>query len=648
MFVLAMAVLVPLAFTPVSVHKPALGAGLLEGCAIILLAMMLLRADWRGGIGNRIVEFCKSAVNLPVLLFLAVAGASILVTPDKTLGIQEFLRLGSGAVIYLAIAHHIRRSDQLSVLVDVVLFLCCAISLAGFIQFDGSASKFAIGFFGDHQLYGSCLMALLPVAAAVAVSEKAPGRQLFARCATVLAAAGLLISHSRSAWIGGAVALTLLVVVSVLQLVRRQRSSAHVKVAEVAVPAVLLVMAVGFFLYLWPHSSTVLGRATTLNQVSTDFTWGTRQATWAGAQKMIAQSPWTGKGLGGSVYLMNNYAGVGLPLDTLHIRPSLGEQAHNLYLQTAADMGIPGLLVFLSIPATLLFFGVRRVMHMDDGIRKTLLLGAMAATVGVLVDAIASPSWQVGTVSMFMWLLLGIVATCMQPNAKRERTASLDLGQQPAVRPVFAFASLGLAVLLPTAAMAATPAYSHIIRCRIAPKTATIQGGNSQAYSFIGVFGDVNGNVIDNTEVDLTTNAGTTFTFTTNAGALGSLGGANNSVYSSDFGGGYIASITGTFNDGQGGTCTDTATLNVLGAPGGNSDDAFVFAGGAAGAALILWALAHHSTTDRIDFDPGENMKQNEARLGTGLSTYGQSLPADSLFNTGSLPNAAPAGKTGK
>jgi hypothetical protein len=265
------------------------------------------------------------------------------------------------------------------------------------------------------------------------------------------------------------------------------------------------------------------------------------------------------------------------------------------------------------------------------------------------VDAISSPSWQMGYVSVFMWLLLGIVATCMQPSAKRDRSPSLELTEQPAVRPVFAFAALGLSVLLPTAAMAASPAYSHIISCRIAPKTATITGGQAQAYSFFGVFGDVNGNVVDNTEVDLTTNAGTTFTFTTSGGNLGFLGGANRSVYTSDLDGGYTASITATFNDGLGGTCTDTATLNVLRSPSHSNDtDSFVIYGGA-GAAALLFFLAHHSTTDKIDYDPGENMKkQNEARLDTGLSSYGQSLPDDSVFNSGVLSDTTEGGKTGK
>jgi len=423
----------------------------------------------------------------------------------------------------------------------------------------------------------------------------------------------------------------------------------HLKVSEVVVPSVLLAIALGFFMFMWPQASTVFGRAGTLSAISKDATWNSRQATWAGAEKAIAQSPLTGKGLGSWPYLSYNYSGGGLNIASLKIHPSLGNQAHNLYLQTAAEVGIPGLLIFLSIPITLLVLGVRRVMQMDDGIRKTLLLGAMAGTVGVLVDAISSPSWQMGTVSVFMWLLLGIVATCMQPTAKRERSASLDLAAQPPARPVLAFAALGLSVLLQTAAMAAAPAYSHIIRCRIAPKTATITGGQSQAYSLIGVFGDVNGNVVDQTEVDLTTNSATTFSFTTSAGNVGFLGGANRSVYTSDLEGGYTASITGTFNDGFGGTCTDTATLTVLRSPQSSNDaDKFIIYGGAA-AAVIIWALAHHSTTDKIDFDPGEDMrKKNEARIDTGLSSYGEALPSDSLFNSGTSAGTTDGGKTGK
>jgi len=149
---------------------------------------------------------------------------------------------------------------------------------------------------------------------------------------------------------------------------------------------------------------------------------------------------------------------------------------------------------------------------------------------------------------------------------------------------------------------------------------------------------------VDPTATDLTNNAGTTFTFTPNIGNVGSHSG---NTYTSENGlGNYSVNVSATFNDGLGGTCTDSTTLFVTGTQGGgNSDNAIAYGAGAGAAALILFLLAHHSTTDKIEFDPGEEAKKkSEARvLDPGLESYGQALPDDSLFNTGK-----PGDKTGK
>lgn len=669
LFILALALLVPLAFTPVSAHYPALGAALLEGCAIVLLSMLLWKADWRGG-RDKVIEFVRAAPNVPVLLFMAVAGISCLMSPHKDLSVQELLRLGSGVVLYFAVAHHVRRSDQLSCLVDVILFLCCAISIAGFVQYDQSTGTFATGMFGDHQLFGSCLMALLPIAAAVAVSEKNAARQLFARAATVLAAAGLMIAHSRSAWIGGAAALTLLSGAAIVSMVRKHRSHLHVRMSEAVAPVAVLVIALAVFMFLWPQSSSILGRATTLSSVSTDSTWATRQAGWQDTIPMIKHAPFFGNGLGLFPY-MHYVSGIGQSVTAVHMHPSLTDQAHNLYLQTAADLGIVGLLVFLAIPATLLTLGVRRAMNMDDGIRRTLLMGAMAATVGCLVDGLASPSWQIGSVSLFFWLLLGIVATTAQPNAKRERSAVLDR-PQPVSRPVFAFASLGLAVLLPTAAMAVSLGYSHVVRCRLVPTTSTITGGQRQQFTFFATFADNTGNFTEEREV--TVDPRTRFSFTTSqrriednqnndngafaddgGSRIGYMTGPNYSIYQSDEDGRYVAFVHATYTDVQGNTCTATAVVHVLRGRG-HGDDAGHYIGYGIAGGGILWAIfAHHSSNDHFTFNDGATKAQPDtmqASAGTGIpdgvGTYDQPLPPDSLFSPATPAEKAADGKSGR
>ena len=456
LFILALALLVPLAFAPLSLRYPALGVGLLEGCGIVLLAMLVWKINWSAG-REKFFEFVRFGVNTPILLFLAVAIASCMLSPHKAFSIQELFRLGSGIVLYFAVAYYVRRSDHLNCLVDVLLFLGAAMAVCGFVQFDNTTGKFATGLFGDHQLFGSALMALLPVAAAVAVAEKSSKRQILARAVTVLMAAGLLIAHSRSAWIGGAVALTVLALGSLALAVRKHGSHLRLHLAELIVPAALIVIALGFFLFMWPHSSTIVERGASFASVSQDSTWLGRMPEWRGAMKMVANKPLLGYGLGLYPYLQSHFTGVGNPVDTYNLRPSLADQAHNLYLQTAAEVGIPGLLLFLAVPIVFLITGVRRIVHMDDGIRKRLLMGVMAAIIGIMVDAFASPSWQLGQVALFLWLLLGVGASCMQTRTKR-RAGDVPINTGPIyARWSGATASLGLLALLPLAALAAGP-----------------------------------------------------------------------------------------------------------------------------------------------------------------------------------------------
>src|SRR5579872_5291928 len=187
------------------------------------------------------------------------------------------------------------------------------------------------------------------------------------------AAAGLLVSECRSAWAGAVVALATLAACWLLTGKRHDATrsgSARIAIA----PALLVLSSVGFLFAIWPHA-TILDRAATVatpatysaggaesssgtkccsqRSVGGDSSWHGRKLAWAGAMRMIRQEPWTGNGLGSYPVLQSRYAGVGLDIGPLRIRPSLANQAHSLYLQMAAEIGIPGLLIFLAIPVTI-------------------------------------------------------------------------------------------------------------------------------------------------------------------------------------------------------------------------------------------------------------------------------------------------------
>jgi O-antigen ligase len=466
-----MAVFVPLIAAPMASSKPAAAALAFEGFALVLLAMLLWKSDWKLN-RERVVTFLRTGANLPALLFLGVSIVSCLLSPHKNYSIQETMRVGAGVLLYFVIAYQFRRSEHLSKLVDTLLFLAITASLVGFAQYAMSPAQYAVGLFGDHQLFGSFLMILLPIVAVVAITEAKPGRQLAAQIATVLTIACLLITHTRSAWIGAAAGMGALAVLAVVVGAKKSRISAHKH--QIVLPVMLMAVAAGFFLLIWPQTSSIVGRATSLSNVADEAGWTYRQQMWQGTINMIKAKPLTGFGTGLYPFYQQQFTHLGFPTSskvegaaastgTDHVianRPSLGEEAHNFYLQTAAELGIPGLLFMVAVPIAFLWGALKRVPNMDAGLRRSLLIGAVGSIVAFAADAAGSPSWQLGQVSMFFWLILGLGVGCLRPQAKSEEVPAPRRSAHPA-RPVTALASAGLLAVLPIMSLAASPAANY-------------------------------------------------------------------------------------------------------------------------------------------------------------------------------------------
>ena len=475
--ILAMIVVVPLIATPLNNSLNGVAALGYEGMGIALLGVLLWRAQWKVK-KEDVLTFLKTGANLPLLLFLAVAGVSCVFAPYKQYGEQELLRLGTGVLLYFAIAYQFRRSEYLTKLVDTLIFVGIGGALLGFAQFASDSQHHAVGMFGDHQLFGSFLMILLPLIGTVALAEKRPNRQLTAQVATVLVGTALLVSQARSAWLGTGAGLATL---AGLSLWMSSRTKGVKTRPAMVLPAMMLAVSLGFFLLISPLTSNILGRATTLGSASHIHTLQTRQHTWEGASRMIQARPLTGWGIGQYSVLQNQYTHDGLPIAELGMAASLSEQAHNWYLQTAAELGIPGLLLMVGALVTFFVSGVKRMGQMDAGIRRSLLMGSLAGVAAFAVDAVGSPSWQCGQVSMFLWLTLGLGAACMRPLPRKREESSAASVKDLRPNRLFALAAMaGVVFLLPTVGVSAVGGYTNF---QIRPGFSTLRSGRSLTYS---------------------------------------------------------------------------------------------------------------------------------------------------------------------
>jgi len=422
--VLAMVVIVPLLASPADSRLAGIAALAFEGFAVLLLVTLF----WRARLDlsrERVTTFLRTGANLPVLLFVALAALSCALSPNKAYSLQETLKIGAGALLYFVVAYQFRQSKHLSMLVDTLLFLAIAVSLAGMASYQFSSTGATTALFGNKQPLASLLMILLPIVAVIAINEKGTNRQYVAQFATVLTAGCLLLSQTRSGWMGATAGLLTLGVLALMSALRKQSSTAGsgnlaAQKHKLVLPVMLVVVSIGFFSLMANQNSAIMERASTLSNLAEHASVQERvQHNWAGAMEMIKARPLTGWGVGLFPIHQFGYTNMGSIIDPGH-RATLAEQAHNFYLQTAAELGLPGLLLMLGVLGSFLVAGLHRVDKMDSGIRQSLLMGSMAAVVAFAVDAVGSPSWQFGQVSMFLWLMLGVGVSCIRPRAKAE------------------------------------------------------------------------------------------------------------------------------------------------------------------------------------------------------------------------------------
>ncbi len=283
----------------------------------------------------------------------------------------------------------------------------------------------------------------------------------------------LLLTQVRSAWMGSIAGLAMLALLASRvsermeeKSLRRQQAangsalaSWKTRKAQFVLPGMLAVLAVGFVLVMNAQNGSVVQRASTVSQLGTDVSWQARLGdSWKGALTMIEQRPLTGWGAGLFPFYQHQFTSQGTAIDPsgTGVRISLAEQAHNFYLQTAAELGLVGLGLMLAVLVCFWAAAWKRIPTMEAGIRRTLLMAATAASVGFAFDAVGSPSWQYAQTSMFLWLMLGIGTSCLRPRLRHEASRSRTAVQATrratwVARPAAVGLFLVLTTLLPTA-----------------------------------------------------------------------------------------------------------------------------------------------------------------------------------------------------
>ncbi len=137
-----------------------------------------------------------------------------------------------------------------------------------------------------------------------------------------------------------------------------------------------------------------------------------RKIFWQAGWKMFKSSPWIGLGLGTFMFNFKRFV-----IETYQYGPAY---AHNCYLQMLSELGLIGLVSFLSILILFFYFGIKIIYKRQKTFSWYILLASLATLLGYSVQMAVDTIFYNLDLGLLFWILLGLGVAAMN-NIKLER-----------------------------------------------------------------------------------------------------------------------------------------------------------------------------------------------------------------------------------
>ncbi len=238
----------------------------------------------------------------------------------------------------------------------------------------------------NPNMTGGLLALFLPPALALSIRSENWPQRILAIITFLFLSGSLLLTQSRGATLGVIVAVV--VITSVM-------SKALRWVWWAGGLLTLGVMAV--------RGSDILSAFMSSDPGSSVHSLTQRVELWSKAIYAGMDFPFTGIGLGGFPGIMSKL----YPTFQVTITADV-PHAHNVYLQTLAEMGYPGLILYVAF-LILLFFVLLRRIHRSDDWRQPLAIGLLGSLTVFLVHGIVDVPSYSPLSAIVIWGLFGVM-----------------------------------------------------------------------------------------------------------------------------------------------------------------------------------------------------------------------------------------------
>jgi O-antigen ligase len=332
---------------------------------------------------------------------------------------EGFFSFATYAVVYFLVIQLVDRTSRIRSIARTLMFSGLIVAGYGVLQYLGldpinwgtnlpfEANR-AFSTFGNPDLLGGFLIFPLAISMALALSEKKTGWRIFYWVTFLITTTAWIVAFVRGAWIGGAVAIVLVVVAAVLaktKLGTVDWSFAGITGLAGVALVVRSLASSNSVMNVWARLQSILqfGEGSAL----------TRFEIWQAAISAIKARPLFGFGADTFRLVFPLYKPLAYTKDAGYL--SVADNVHDYPLQLMAGIGIIGFLLLYGLFGWALWLGAPNAFSRGKGTERLVIAGFWAAAVGYILHLMTGLSVTGSTV--FLWIALAIIVS---PTAREE------------------------------------------------------------------------------------------------------------------------------------------------------------------------------------------------------------------------------------
>jgi len=424
----------------------------MRACAIVGMGAWAFTFFWRGGKLRRTkLDWFIVAILAWVLLtsFTSISPATAIF--GKYRRFEGFLSFLTYAAVFFLTVQVVDRPSRIRSIARTLVISGMVVAFYGVLQYTGHdpvnwganlpfEANRSFATYGNPDLLGGFLIFPLTVALGMALTEVRLSWRITYWLGFGLIAVCWVTAFTRGAWIGGAVALVVLVIAAILAKVPAfgpKEPTGQVDIAFGGLAAIAAAAVVGKSLTTPSDVMNVWNRLRSIFDIA-NGSGRSRTEIWQAAWDAIKARPLTGWGADTFRLVFPKFKPLAYTADAGYL--SVADNVHDYPLQITSALGIPGFLLLYGTFGYALFLGFKQAFVRDRGGERIVVASFWAASLGYITHLMFGLS-VTGT-TVFLWLALAIVIT---PGAWLVEHKAAGWGQ--ALAATFAALALVLSVL---------------------------------------------------------------------------------------------------------------------------------------------------------------------------------------------------------